>query len=85
MALVDPTVPAAGTVLDGYPVESSPLRIERFFETLYLRYDERYVYSAPDLKAVTHRREWSPSSPIPIEDDALPLALDALDYRVRTT
>ena len=36
------------------------LRMERFFETLYLRYDERYVYSAPDLKSVTRRKEWLP-------------------------
>jgi hypothetical protein len=37
--------------------------LERFFETLYLRYDERYVYSAPDLKSVTRRREWLADSP----------------------
>ena len=29
----------------------------------YRRYDERYVYSAPDLKARTRRLEWSPESP----------------------
>ena len=34
------------------------------FETLYLRYDERFVYSAPDLKSKTARIEWSPESPV---------------------
>ena len=57
LALVDPDI-------DTYPKADSPLRVERFFETLYMRYDERYVYSAPDLKSVTRRREWSPASPI---------------------
>jgi hypothetical protein len=61
LALVDPEV-NAGQVLDTYPKSDSPLRLERFFETLYLRYDERYVYSAPDLKSVTRRREWSSTS-----------------------
>ena len=62
--LVDPSGPKAGKVLSNCPVDDSPLRVERFFETLYLRYDERYVYSAPDLKSVTRRREWSPKSPV---------------------
>jgi hypothetical protein len=44
-------------------VRSALLRLERFFETLYLRYDERYVYGAPDLKSVTRRREWLVESP----------------------
>jgi hypothetical protein len=63
LALIDPDV-NAGQVLDTYPKADSPLRLERFFETLYMRYDERYVYSAPDLKSVTRRREWSQASPL---------------------
>jgi len=63
LALVDPTI-SPGQVLSTFPKDSSPLRLERFFETLYLRYDERYVYSAPDLKHATRRREWSAASPI---------------------
>ena len=47
-----------------YPKNESALSIKRFFDTLYLRYDERYVYSAPDLKAVTRRREWAAFSPL---------------------
>ncbi len=58
LALVDPAAAEPGAVLSSYPTAESPLRLERFFETLYLRYDERYVYSAPDLKSVTRRREW---------------------------
>jgi hypothetical protein len=49
LALTDPAGLMPGIVLDSYPAAESPLRVERFFETLYLRYDERYVYSAPDL------------------------------------
>ena len=41
----------------------SSLRIEQFFDSLYLWYDERYVYAAPDLKHMTSRIEWSPQSP----------------------
>jgi hypothetical protein len=63
LALVDPAAAEPGEVLTSYPTVDSPLRLERFFETLYLRYDERYVYSAPDLKSVTRRREWLPESP----------------------
>lgn len=63
LALVDPASSQPGLQLTTYPLEDSPLRLERFFETLYMRYDERYVYSAPDLKSVTQRREWAVSSP----------------------
>ena len=41
----------------------SPLRIEQFVQRLYLRYDERYVYAAPDLKHLTTRIEWLAESP----------------------
>lgn len=78
LALVD-TTSTAGQVLSTYPTEDSPLRIERFFETLYQRYDERYVYSAPDLKRITRRREWSPDSPAFKAAGGQP----ALDYAAR--
>ena len=61
--LVKPTGGTVGQILPNYPASGSELRFERFFETLYLRYDERYVYSAPDLKSVTRRREWLPILP----------------------
>jgi len=83
LALVDPTGAAAGQVLSTYPLQESPLRAERFFETLYLRYDERYVYSAPDLASVTRRREWSPDSPIFNLANASSLPVGPLDYQPR--
>ena len=64
LALIDTRIESSGQMLPGFPPPDSPLRLERFFETLYLRYDERYVYSAPDLKSKTNRMEWSPDSPI---------------------
>lgn len=79
LALIDPAAAEPGEVLTGYPTAESPLRLERFFETLYLRYDERYVYSAPDLKSVTRRREWLADSPALA---ALPQGL-VLDYEPR--
>ena len=60
LALVEMADADLGTLLPSYPAIDSPLRLERFFETLYLRYDERFVYAAPDLKGVTQRLEWSP-------------------------
>ncbi|MGA7975353.1 MAG: hypothetical protein WCA36_21370 [Pseudolabrys sp.] len=83
MVLVDPTGPNPGQVLSGYPKDDSVLRIEQFFDSLYLRYDERYVYSAPDLKSVTRRREWAKSSPL--FDKALQAELPKLnlDYAPR--
>lgn len=80
LALVDPVATNPGQVLETYPRSESPLRIEKFFEALYLRYDERYVYSAPDLKSVTQRREWSPDSPV-FQPAGLPLT--GLDYTPR--
>jgi hypothetical protein len=82
MVLVDPAE-NPGQVLETYPRMDSPLRIERFFEALYLRYDERYVYSAPDLKAVTRRREWSPDSPLFDKARAATLPETTLDYEYR--
>ena len=64
LAMIDTQTESIGQMLPGFPTPDSPLRLESFFETLYLRYDERYVYSAPDLKSKTTRMEWSPDSPI---------------------
>lgn len=81
--LVDPSGPIAGQVLPNYPAVDSSLRFENFFESLYLRYDERYVYSAPDLKSITRRREWSPNSPLFDKSLAATLPVFALDYQPR--
>lgn len=51
---------------------------ERFFDTLYRRYDERYVVSAPQLARRTRRLEWSVDSPA-VEAEGL----QGLDYRIR--
>ena len=66
-----------GALLDSYPEPESPLNLEGFFDTLYARYDERFVVSAPDLAKVTRRCEWDPASP--------GLQLEGLDYVARTS
>jgi hypothetical protein len=63
LAMVEMADATAGEILQTYPAADSPLRLEEFFKTLYLRYDERFVYSAPDLKTVTQRICWAPNSP----------------------
>lgn len=78
LALIGMQDPKPGEILMDYPAADSPLRIENFFKTLYRRYDERYVYSAPALSAVTRRVEWEAESPA-FANEAGP----ALDYGVR--
>lgn len=83
LALVDTDAANPGLALEAYPRPESPLRIEKFFEALYLRYDERYVYSAPDLKSVTSRREWAPASPAFAEGGTGALPTGTLGYAPR--
>lgn len=64
LALVDPRKSSLGQVLASFPPPDSPLRADAFFKSIYERYDERYVYGAPDLKAVTARAEWSEKSTV---------------------
>jgi hypothetical protein len=63
LGMVEMDAASMGALLANYPEEESPLRLERFFETLFLRYDERFVTSAPDLAAKTRRLTWAPDSP----------------------
>jgi hypothetical protein len=49
---------------------------------LYLRYDERYVYSAPELTSVTRRLEWSPSSSL-FDENLSEFPSGGLDYQPR--
>jgi hypothetical protein len=63
MGLVEMRAGSRGELFEGYPSEDSPLRLTRFFSTLYLRYDERFVTSAPDLSSTTRRLEWESTSP----------------------
>jgi hypothetical protein len=62
LALVSCCDSNAGLVLPNYPPDDSPLRLESFFQDIYRRYDERFVYSAPDIQSRTRRIEWSPTS-----------------------
>jgi hypothetical protein len=79
LAMLDVASADAGAVLEGFPPADSRLRLEQFFETLYLRYDERFVYSAPTLNKVTRRREWAAESPIFQPDAGYP----QIDYPPR--
>jgi hypothetical protein len=82
LALVDSNSATPGQVLRSFPAEESALRIEPFFQSLYRRYDERYVYAAPDLKRITQRIEWVATSPALVDD--LPTgARPALDFLPR--
>ena len=78
MGLIDVRNHKVGQPLSDFPPPDSPLLLERFFDTLYQRYDERYVYSAPDLSSRTRRSEWSSASPA---FDS-PLA-SSMDYEIR--
>jgi len=78
MALIDVRNRNVGQPLSDFPPPDSPLLLSRFFDTLYLRYDERYVYSAPDLSSRTRRSEWSSAS----SAFDSPLA-SSMDYEIR--
>ena len=85
LAMVKTTGERAGDVMSTFPAYDSPLRIEQFFETLYLRYEERYVLGAPDLKSVTRRYQWDASSPVfnEITDLTNDYVSPVLDYKPR--
>jgi hypothetical protein len=63
LGLVSPHEVDAGELLESFPPDDSPLRLDHFFSTLYLRYEERFLIGAPDLKAVTQRFHWEAESP----------------------
>jgi hypothetical protein len=79
---VDPRKESLGKLLESFPPAESHLRIDNFFKTIYKRYDERYVYGAPDLKSTTLRDAWSPSSPA-FDSGLIPCAMPELDYLPR--
>lgn len=66
---------ARNSLVATFPPQDSPLHMTGFFNTLYARYDERFVVSAPDLSSVTRRLEWDPAS--------RGLAVEGLDYLPR--
>lgn len=74
--LVEMEGPTRSTLFGAFPADDSPLHLRGFFDTLYARYDERFVVSAPDLSAITRRHEWDANSP--------GVVLEGLDYAPRT-
>jgi len=74
--LVEMQGPHRNSLLGSFPPPESPLKLSGFFDTLYARYDERFVVSAPDLSRVTRRLEWDPESPA--------FWIPDLDYAPRT-
>lgn len=66
VALIEPKGPEAGTVFPAFPPIDSPLQLTAFFQTLYRRYEERFIHGAPLLaeRGITRRYEWDEDSPI---------------------
>ncbi len=64
MAMIEMHPERTGELMETCPPDDSPVNFKRFFQTLYRRYDERYVASAPQLAKSTRRLEWSPESPV---------------------
>jgi hypothetical protein len=63
IALIEAEEACLGDLVEDYPSSTSSLDVQDFFERLYVQYDERFVYGAPKLAAVTRRLVWSPESP----------------------
>jgi hypothetical protein len=63
LVMVDMADPSQGIVYDKFPDAGSTAHVSAFFRTLYTRYDERFVYNAPDMLSVTARRQWDSDSP----------------------
>lgn len=80
LTMIETSGERAGEALNNFPPFDSSLRIDDFFQRLYLRYEERYIFGAPDLKSITKRLEWSNQSPAlqPSVEDS-----PALDYEPR--
>lgn len=77
LALIEMS-PLPGALYADFPPAESPVHFDRFFESMYRRYDERYVVSAPQLVQTTRRLTWALDSPAV---RAAPFR--NLDYRVR--
>ena len=83
LAMVTSAGDEAGMVDDAFPSPDSPLRLADFFQTLYLRYEERFLIGAPDLKKTTRRQEWSSASPVFAPGQILQDDYPTLDYLPR--
>ena len=65
MALVEVSPGNPGEVTSDFPPDDSTVHFDRFFSTMYRRYDERFVVSAPLLADRTRRLEWAPGAARP--------------------
>jgi hypothetical protein len=85
LALVEPKGDLPGSVVPDFPPEDSLLRLEKFFPTLYQRYEERFVYGAPLLadRGITPRLEWASDSPIFNSNDLSASTWPQLDFEPR--
>jgi hypothetical protein len=85
IALIEPKGDQAGYVFPGFPPDDSPLRLELFFQTLYQRYEERFVYGAPLLadRGLTTRLQWDPNSPVFTREELGAVAWPKLDFEPR--
>ena len=79
LALASTRSEEVGEIINEFPDPGGALRFERFFDTLYRQYDERFVYAAPDLKKVTARKEWARAS-----EAFSATALTDMDYEPRS-
>lgn len=77
MVMADMQRGRRGQCFKGFPPPDSQVGFERFFQTLYRRYDERFVVGAPQLARRTRRLIWAGESPAV---DALP----NMGYDIRT-
>ena len=80
MALVETRHEFAGHLVEEFPPSDSRIHFAGFFDTLYRRYDERYVVGAPQLRTRTRRAVWAPDSPAFQGDLA-----ERLDYSIRAS
>ena len=79
MALVDTRHGFDGQLMEEFPPPDSRVNFASFFDTLYRRYDERYVVGAPRLESRTRRVVWAADSPALQEGRPT----SDLDYKIR--
>lgn len=81
LVVVDPTKDSAGEIIPTtFPDSESELGIGEFFQTLYQRYDERFVHAAPELSRRTRRLMWSSAPDAPGSGESELGAGERLDH-----
>ena len=76
LSLINPGSSDTGGILSTFPKSESPLLLEKFFQTIYRQYDQRFVFAAPGLASKTRRLEWDADS-VAVSDTRIS------DYRPR--